>query len=242
MHRFYIHTEDITGNEINIRPEEAKHAYSVLRLAKGARVAAFDGAGKEYLGTLISLSAKKGIIQISELKSALKDNVDITLAAAIPKHAKFESIVDKATQLGVNTLIPMQSFRTVVRISPEKAVEKRLRWQKIAVEAAKQCGCSYVPDIAPVTDFSTLVKKISGYSLALISSLHKGTVSLKKIAKVSKPQSTIIFIGPEGDFTQEEVRNAEQNGAIGITLGKNVLKCETAVTMVLSVLNYEWKL
>ncbi|MCG2711547.1 MAG: 16S rRNA (uracil(1498)-N(3))-methyltransferase [Candidatus Omnitrophica bacterium] len=242
MHRFYIYQEDVTGNVINVGHEEAKHAYSVLRLRKEASVAAFDGKGKEYLGTLVSLSSKKGIIRISEAVSVLKDNTDITLAAAIPKLSKFDSIVDKATQLGVNNLIPMQSERTVVRISQEKAAEKRLRWQRIAVEAAKQCGCSYVPEIAPVTDFSTLLMRISKYSLALIPSLHKGTVSLKKIAKAGKPRSTIIFIGPEGDFTEEEARNAEENGAIGVTLGKNVLRCETAVTMVLSVLNYEWKL
>ncbi len=242
MHRFYIHPEDVTGNEINIQPEEAKHAFSVLRLRKQASVAAFDGRGKEYLGTLIYLSSKKGIMRISKIRSVLNDNCEITLAAALPKLSKFDSIVDKATQLGVNTLIPLQSIRTIVRISQEKAAEKRLRWQKIAVEAAKQCGCSYVPEIMPVTDFSCLVKRISRYNLALIPSLHKGTVSLKKIARGCSPQRTLIFIGPEGDFTQEEVRNAEQNGAIGITLGKNVLRCETAVTMVLSVLNYEWRL
>ncbi len=241
MHRFYIYPEDVNGKEINIGHDEARHAYSVLRLRKEASVAAFDGRGKEYLGTLLSLSSKKGIMRIRESRLALKDNADITLAAAIPKLSKFDSIVDKATQLGVNTLVPLLSERTIVRIPQDKAADKRLRWQKIAVEAAKQCGCSFVPQIALVTDFSSLIMRISGYSLALIPSLHEGTVSLKKFAKANNPQSTIIFIGPEGDFTEEEVRNAKKHGAIGITLGKNVLRCETAVTMVLSVLNYEWK-
>ena len=241
MHRFYIHPEDVTGKEINIGLDEAKHAYSVLRLRKEAGVAAFDGEGKEYLGTLISLSAKKGIMQISEMRSVLKDNIQITLVAALPRLSKFDSIVDKATQLGVSKIIPMQSERTIVQIASNKMEDKRLRWQKIATEAAKQCGCAYIPEIKPVTDFSALAKGISKYSLALIPSLHKGTVSLKKVARAGKPQSTIIFIGPEGDFTEKEVSNAKANGAISITLGKNILRCETAVTMVLSVLNYEWK-
>lgn len=242
MHRFYVHADDIIDNELIIGADEAKHAYSVLRLRKNASVAAFDGAGKEYLGTLISLSSSKGIMQISEMKSVLKDSIEITLAAAIPKLSKFDSIVDKATQIGVSNIIPMKSERTIVQIASNKIEDKSLRWQKIAIKAAKQCGCSYVPEIAPVTDFSCLVKKNSDYDLALIPSLHKGTVSLKKVAKDSNPKRAIIFIGPEGDFTQEEVRNARSHGAIGITLGKNVLRCETAVTMVLSVLNYEWKL
>ena len=242
MHRFYIRPEDVTGNEIKIGPDEAKHAYSVLRLRKQASVAAFDGRGNEYLGTLIALSSKQGIIRICETRSVLIDNVDITLVVAIPKQSKFDSIVDKATQLGVNIIIPLQSENTIIRIPRDKVIGKRLRWQKIAVEAAKQCGCSYVPEIAPITDFSSLLEKISGYSLALIPSLHKGTVSLKKITKGSNPKRTIIFIGPEGDFTEEEVLNAQKHGAVGINLGKNVLRCETAVIMVLSILNYEWRL
>ena len=194
MHRFYIRPEDVTGNEIKIGPDEAKHAYSVLRLRKQASVAAFDGRGNEYLGTLIALSSKQGIIRICETRSVLIDNVDITLVVAIPKQSKFDSIVDKATQLGVNNIVPMKSQRTIVKINQSKVEEKRLRWRKIAVEAAKQCGCSYVPEIARVTDFSSLVKTISLYSLALLPSLHEKTVTLKKIAKAAKPKSIIIFI------------------------------------------------
>ncbi len=241
MHRFYIYPEDVRGNQIWIRAEEAKHAFCVLRMRKQAKVIAFDGLGNEYFGTLISLSSKKGLMRISDIKSNPNDKVDITIAAAIPKQSKFDSIVDKATQLGVNCLIPLLSERTIVKISPDKAQEKMRRWQKIAVEAAKQCGCVCVPKIAPVSGFSSLVKELSSYRLSLIPSLHKGTVSLKKVLQGSRPRKTMVFIGPEGDFTEEEVRSAEEKGAIGISLGKNVLRCETAVTMVLSVLNYEWR-
>jgi len=242
MHRFYIHPEDVTGKEIHICSDEARHAYSVLRLRKNASVAAFDGQGKEYLGKLTSLSSKQGIIMISDIKSVLSAGVAITLAAAIPKLSKFDSIVDKATQLGVNSIIPVLSERTIVKIDQNKAVEKRLRWTKIAVEAAKQCGCDYVPKIYPISDFSSLMGRIHGYELALIPCLQEETASLKKIAKAGKPANAIIFIGPEGDFTQKEVSCAKANGAISINLGKNILRCETAATMMLSVLNYEWEL
>lgn len=242
MHRFYIYPEDVTGTEINIRADEAKHAYSVLRLREKAIVGAFDGKGKEYLGKIKSLSPKKGIIQISEMRSVLKDNIQITLAAALPRLSKFDSIVDKATQLGVSSIIPMQSERTIVQISSDKIEDKRHRWQKIAVEAAKQCGCAYIPEVEPVIDLSALIKRISEYELALIPCLHEGRLSLKKAAQDRRPANVLILIGPEGDFTQEEVSYAKAEGAISVTLGKNVLRCETAVTMMLAVLNYEWKL
>ena len=241
MHRFYIHPEDVTGKKINIGPDQARHAYSVLRLRKEASVAAFDGEGNEYLGILMSLSAKKGTMYIREIRSAEADNIQITLAAALPRFSKFESIVDKATQLGVGTIIPIVTERTVVKLGKEKSYKKVERWQKIAVEAAKQCGCAFVPKVEQVIDFAKLIKKVSAHDLILIPSLQKGTVSLKKAAKGRKPKRPIIFIGPEGDFTQEEVSYVNKHGAIGITLGENVLRCETAVTMVLSVLNYEWK-
>lgn len=242
MHRFYIQPSDINDKEINIGPDEARHAYTVLRIRKGTKVAAFDGQGKEYFGILRSLSSNCGLMQIQESNLAIKDKVEITLAAAIPKLSKFDDIVDKATQLGVNKIIPILSSRSIVKLDKNKSKGKRLRWAKIAVKAAKQCGCSYVPNVEQVTNFSDLIGKISHYNLALIPSLHKTTMSLKKVVRSLKPKSVIVFIGPEGDFSQEEVLKAVAQGAKGVTLGENVLRCETAVTMVLSILNYEWKI
>ena len=241
MHRFYITPEEIKRDTIILKSPEAKHAFLVLRLRRNEEVVVFDGKGKEYIGRIKSLSVKQGTVLITKTLQHKPEEVKITLAAAIPKQSKFDAIIDKATQLGVDTIIPLITERTIIKIDSDKARLKIKRWQKIAQEAAKQCGCVFVPKVAPVIDFQSQLKKAAYYSLALIPSLHEETVSIKKILQNNKFYDIIVFIGPEGDFTVEEIEAAKKSGCIGISLGKNVLRCEIAVTMVLSVLNYEWK-
>jgi len=151
-------------------------------------------------------------------------------------------MVDNATQLGVHALIPLISERTIVKSEPHPAGHKQQRWQKIAVEAAKQCGCVYVPDVLGVEKFSNIVKRAGDFDLALIPALHPGAVPLKKIIRNRvKPGKIIVFIGPEGDFSPAEVARAQENNCHVVSLGRRVLRCATAASMVLSVLCYEWE-
>lgn len=221
---------------------EAKHAYSVLRIRKDQEIIVFDGKGNEYVARVKSLSATQGRAEIINTAYHEPEKMKITLAASIPKKSKFEHIVDKATQLGVQKIVPLLTKRTIFKATPEKAKKKMVRWQCIAQETAKQCESSYLPEISEITTFDDAVKTIPSFDLAIIASLDKDSLSIKGALKRKKPDNMIVFIGPEGDFSPDEISTAKENGALNVTLGRNVLRCETAVTAVLSILNYELRL
>lgn len=241
MHQFFVSPEDINRNFIVIKGKEAKHAFSVRRLRTGDKVLVFNGTGKQYLGIVQSIRGKEGKIKIIKTIVREEPKIKITLAQAIPKKAKFDDIVDKATQLGVTRIIPLLSERTIVKVKTKKQEEKIKRWQQIALEAAKQCGCLYLPEVERIRNFSDLIRKSSSFDLAMIACCQAGSVYIKNILRNKKPKNIIIFIGPEGDFTQKEVETAQKNGCQAISLGKRVLRCDTAACAILSILNYEWE-
>lgn len=241
MYRFFTSPKDVSGNKIYINREQARHAFSVLRLRPKDRVCIFDGTGKQYFGTIKSLSARRGIISINRTEFTKENKIKITLAAAIPKHFKFDSIVDKATQLGAFKIVPLITERTIVRLSAIKMDAKISRWKKIAIEAAKQSNRIYVPEISSIYNFADFVEQIPDFGFAIIAHLGKDALSLKRVLGGKTPKDVLVFVGPEGDFTEQEVKTAESNGAICVSLGENVLRCDTAVNMILSILNYEWE-
>ncbi len=241
MHRFYIDSVEQNSKKAFISADEAKHAHKVLRLKKADQVIAFDGKGNQYKGVLESINSQTAIIEIQESEHVEKQEPKIILAAAMPKQSKFDDIVDKATQLGVDLLIPLITQRTIVKIDLLKQKDKIARWQRIAVEAAKQCGCLYVPQVAPIHTFEQIANNTDKYELTIIAALDDNVVLIRDVLKKHKPKDILVFIGPEGDFTKREIGFARKLGAIAVSLGKNVLRCETASTMVLSILNYEWK-
>jgi len=242
MYRFYICPENVQEKYLVLSKSEAKHAFSVLRLKKNKKILVFDGKGRQYLGRIESLSAKQGEIHIEKVIQRKPKKVEITLAAAFPKQSKFDEIVDKATQLGVSRIIPLLTRRTIVKISKDKLDAKLKRWKQIAIEAAKQCGCVYLPEITDITSFDAAIKNISGFDLSIIASLDKDNLSIKNALKGVQAGNIIVFIGPEGDFDEQELSAAKQSGATAVSLGENVLRCDTAVTAVLSILNYELRL
>ncbi|MFH1061319.1 MAG: RsmE family RNA methyltransferase [Candidatus Omnitrophota bacterium] len=241
MHRFYLDSVDLKTKKAFILADEAKHAYKVLRLKKNDQVIAFDGKGNQYTGILESINPREAVIEIQNIVHLEPRLPKITLAAAIPKQSKFDAIVDKSTQLGVDIIIPLLTERTIVKPGLLNQEDKIKRWQKIAIEAAKQCGRVYVPQIAPLHKFARIAENADKFDLCLIAALDQNTVVLKDVLKNRKPKNVLVLIGPEGDFTSEEVESARNFSAIAVSLGPNVLRCETAVTMLLSVLNYEWK-
>ncbi|MFH1458895.1 MAG: RsmE family RNA methyltransferase [Candidatus Omnitrophota bacterium] len=247
MHRFYIAPQNIDKGLIQLSAEEAKHAFSVLRFKKNDKINVFDGVGNSYIGLIKSLNRKSGVILIQKRRIAPKSKYEIVLASAIPKHSKFEDIIDVATQIGVQEIIPLFTQRTIVKISAEKQKLKQDRWQKIAINSAKQAQVEYTPQITLPTDFSSAINKADSFDIALILSLQKNNLPLKKILqpqngkKKKSCKSIIIFIGPEGDFTDQEITQAKKKGCIGVSLGENVLRCQTAASKILSIINYEWK-
>jgi 16S rRNA (uracil1498-N3)-methyltransferase len=237
--RFYVPEENVISNTIILREGEARHVRKVMRLKKGDPVTAFDGTGREYRGAIREVNLKEVIIDIAKVIEAAQDEgMHITLAQAIPKKDTMDYIVQKSTELGVEKIIPMQTARTIVDLKEGKERRRLERWNAIARESSKQCGRLTLPDIERVVDFSGAVAEIEKNELALMPTLGRQGENLKTVINGFSGSSIICFIGPEGDFTPDEILEAEEKGVRFVSLGPRVLRCDTAAIALLSAIQF----
>ena len=204
MSRFYAPRENVKGNLIYIDGQEARHILNVMRLKEEDKVIVFDGTGKEYTGFIAEAKPKSLTVEIVSTKTPSLEKIpSITLAQAIPKKEKMDTIAEKATELGVNTIIPVITERTVVRPEEEKTGTRLKRWRKIAEEASKQCGRTDVPEIKNVRKFSEVVEDINNFDLTIMACLCGDTVSTKDVSSeiwyISK-QPSLLAIFAWQDF------------------------------------------
>ena len=240
MGRFYVPKESVKGNTIVIGGEEAHHIIDVMRLKPSDGIVAFDGTGREYAGVIRSVNKKSVVIDIVRtLEPAAKRSVNITLIQAIPKKAKMDYVVEKATELGASAVIPVFTQRTIPDWDDEKKVSCAERWRKIALEASKQSSRTEIPKVSSIKDFSGSIRDAADCDLALIATLADGAVGLRNAIAGFKGHTIAVAIGPEGDFTPEEVKEAMAAGFKPVSLGPRVLKSDTAGLAVLAILDYE---
>ena len=160
-------------------------------------------------------------------------------------------IVEKATELGVDTIIPTQSARSIVKLDKERQPSRIRRWQRLALEASKQCGRTTVPRVKGLTAWLSLLSALANFDLKLLFCLDEDTQQLKAVLRAplekrfltgqaqKKARKIALFIGPEGDFTPDEIGRAKDKGCISVSLSKNVLKSDTAAVAALAMINYE---
>ncbi|MEY2493298.1 MAG: rRNA (uracil1498-N3)-methyltransferase [Verrucomicrobiota bacterium] len=245
MHRFYITPEKWNADALVLAGAEARHAARVLRLKPGARVAAFNGRGREVTAEIVSIHGDE--IRLRKLHEALTPPLRcrIALAQAIPKGKNMDLIVQKAVEIGAAEIAPLLSDRTVVTVSEEGMVQKQQKWQQIAIEAAKQCGQNWLPSVHRPKTVRDFFSAAPDFDLQLIGSLQSDAMHLKTVLADyrrehgDRPASVMMCIGPEGDFTPAELNLARARGCIPITLGPIILRVETAAIYCLSILSYE---
>jgi 16S rRNA (uracil1498-N3)-methyltransferase len=238
--RFYVPQPQIEKGMLKIVGDEVKHIRRVLRLKAGDGIIVFDGAGKEYEGTMVEEKPSSVVIKIQNTFSSRKDSpLEVTLAQSLLKGEKMDYLIQKATELGVRRIIPFFSSRSIPSLEKSGRLKRHQRWERIAIEASKQCGRGVVPKIEPLQDYSEMLQVASSGSLCLILWEREG-VKLKEILDRSKERLKIFFVtGPEGGFGREEVEEAIRAGFIPITLGNRILRAETATLCLLSILQYE---
>jgi 16S rRNA (uracil1498-N3)-methyltransferase len=231
--------------EITLTPDESHHLVAVNRAAPGATVVAFDGKGSEWICELAEADKRAARLKVRFAQKAKAMPWRITLGQALPLGGAMDSIVRKATEIGVSVIVPLESERTQVHLEGDRSDKKIGKWQTAALEAAKQCGNPWLPEIGPVTPASAFMASAKGYDLKLIASLQPGAKALKAVlsqfraSQGREPRNVLWLIGPEGDFTQAEMGLSMSSGFEPITLGPLVLRCETAAVYALSVLSYE---
>ena len=241
MHRFFVAPSQIREKEILLTGPDVNHIRNVLRMRSGEEVLLSDGQGTDYhcrieeIGeTFVKASLMWRLDGNAELPSR------IVLFQGLPKGDKMEFIIQKCVELGVTEIIPVQTKRTVVKLDAKKEQAKGKRWAGISESAAKQSGRGIVPKIGAVTDFSCALKQAAALDVCLIPyELAEGIGHTREVCQGIRPgQSVGIFIGPEGGFEEEEVLEAVKAGAAPITLGRRILRTETAGMALLSVLAY----
>jgi 16S rRNA (uracil1498-N3)-methyltransferase len=243
--RFYIAPERWSVDHLALENAEAHHCIDVLRLGPGSRIVVFNGRGTDITAEITAI--ENGKVSLTGLITNRSEPLtcSITLAQAIPKGKHMDLIVQKATELGVGKIVPLLSERTVVQVEKEDAERKREKWKQVVIEAAKQSGQNWLPEVAAPVAPKQFFSEFEESELPLIASLQRDARSLKKILAAfrdqygRRPRSALILIGPEGDFTPAETGWAKSAGCIPVSLGPIVLRTETAAIFSLSVLAYE---
>ena len=241
MQHFFIEPSQAEGEWIRLNGSDVNHMKNVLRMHAGERVTVSDGAGKTYQCMIDSYEDKEAVLKIeSQEESSTELPSRIYLFQGLPKQEKMEWIVQKSVELGAYQVIPVATKRAVVKLDAKKAKKKVERWQQIAVSAAKQAGRGIIPEVGEVCTYAQALKQAEELDVVLIPyELAKGMEETKQIIAGIRPgQSVGIFIGPEGGFEEEEVALAMKTGANPVTLGKRILRTETAGLTMLSVLMF----
>lgn len=241
MQRFFVTPDQVGVGKIRIQGSDVNHMKNVLRMRPGEEVMVSDGNNRQYRCRVEDYPEGEAVLAI--LEAGLVDTElpsRIYLFQGLPKQEKMELIVQKAVELGVCQVIPVQTRRCVVKLDAKKAAKKVQRWQQIAESAAKQAGRGYIPAVSEVMTFQEALAFSEALDIRLIPyELADGMEGTRKILDGIRPgQSVGIFIGPEGGFEKEEVGRAVEAGALPITLGKRILRTETAGIAVLSILMY----
>lgn len=245
MQRFYLPPEQCRDKTLLLTGPEAHHAVDVLRIRPGARVVVLDGAGQELLCE--AQKPEQGQVKLSLVQRNLVPPLpyQITLLQAIPKGKIIESIIQKATELGAWRVVPLLSDRVTTQVDDEGAEAKGEKWRQTAIEAIKQCGSAWLPQVESPISPKEYLGRGERFELPLVASLQSDCRHPREFFKTfyaekkRLPKSLCVWVGPEGDFTPAEMNLIKGAGALPITLGRLVLRSETAAIYALSVLNYE---
>ena len=232
MDYFFVDPKDIHGRVALLRGEEFRHLSRVVRKKEGERIMLVDGDDNSYEAVIRDMDRTHAECEIVDTRrGANEPRVEITLAVSLLRNpARFDVLVEKTTELGVRTIVPLLCERTIPKS------EKHSRLEKIALSALKQSGRSYLPRILPLTEFESLMNESREYSLRLIP--HEKTEQSQFVGSVlqhhANLKSVLIVIGPEGGFSDHEVAKAGENGFVPISLGPRRLRAETAAISAVS--------
>lgn len=243
MHRFHLPPPACAAGQLELPEPEARHAVQVLRLAPGDPVAVHDGAGTVLHCVVQSASRRAVTLQVRERHRHPRTGPELTLFQAVAKARYMDAIIQKATELGVSRLVPVLTERSVPRLAETEAAHKAARWREVAIEAMKQCGTPWLPEIPPPAPLGEVLARSEPFDLALVAALMPGAEAPRRVLAPFRGRGgslrVAVWVGPEGDFTGAELDAIVRAGARPVTLGPRVLRCDTAALWCLSVLGYE---
>lgn len=241
MQNFFVYDWQVQGDMVTIEGADVNHIVNVLRMKVGEEVSVHDDVNRKYLCRIAELQEDKVCLSILEQQTSDTElPCRIYLFQGLPKGDKMEWIIQKGVELGAYAIVPVATKRAVVKLDEKKAQKKVARWNSIAESAAKQSGRGMIPEVLPVMKFAEALQFAEDLDLNLIPyEKAEGIADTKqRIAEIRPGQSIGIFIGPEGGFEEAEVEMAKEKRAIPVTLGRRILRTETAGMTMLSILMY----
>lgn len=238
MRRFFL-TQPLAA-EMEITGTDAHHIGRVLRMKPGECLSLSDPQGQTGVARILRITPEKVMLALEE--QAIRQTeppVRLWLAQGLPKADKLEFIIQKAVELGAAGIIPVQTDNAVVRYDAQKSHVKTQRWQKIAAEAAKQCGRQYIPAVTPIHSLTQVLDKLDSKTLYIMPYENESAQTLEKILKENQKQDIVLLIGPEGGFTPDEAALCRSRGVHTVTLGPRILRTETAALAALAIIMYQ---
>jgi 16S rRNA (uracil1498-N3)-methyltransferase len=246
MHRFYLQPDECRGEELRLAGQEARHALRVLRLRPGHRAVVLDGKGSEFHCEVETTSRDSLLLRVKQRRATPPLPCSVTLLVGIPKGKIIESIIQKSVELGAHGIVPLLTDRAVTRLDEKDARRKGEQWHQTAIEAIKQCGAPRLPEIEQPTRVPDFLARRKAFDLQLVGSLQTRRrhprEEFREFEKTCghSPKNAAVWIGPEGDFTPDEMKMIEEAGARPVSFGALTLRVETAAIYCLSIFNYEF--
>jgi len=239
MVRFFVYAGELSGETLELTGENARHA-KVLRLKEGEPVLVCDGQGREALCRIAGNTDSVWQLTLEEFReSTTEAAVQVSVYMAFPKADKLEHVIQKATELGACEIVAFPSARCVSK-PDEKSLKKKLeRWQKIAASAAEQSGRGRIPEVRVLSGFQEALKEAAKADKALMFYEHEQALTLKMALSSGSYRTVSLLTGPEGGLEEREVEQAREAGLQVCTLGKRILRCETAPLCALSAVMYD---
>ncbi len=243
MQRYFVKPEQMSNHTVAIEGDDVAHITRVMRMRKGDQIICSNGQGRDVLAEIDSVQGQMVLAKIlEELPADRELPVHVTIAQSLPKGEKMDWIVQKSTELGARCIIPFISARTVVQWDASKISKRLHRWRRIAKEAAEQSQRSILPIIETPVDWSQLIAKSREMNLVMIAYEGEGTTPLNKVLPACQPGGNILLvIGPEGGFEPEEVEIAMASGMKAVSLGRRILRTETASLYGLAAISYHFE-
>ena len=242
MHYFFLEGHSLAGGfEVELAEQDLNHAYRVLRLKPGERVAVADALGKAFSGTVKISEPGKVLVILEEQLPAAESPLNLVLLYSMAKGEKMDLVVRQAVELGIKRIIPLTTLRSIPRLDGQKESKKIKRWQNIARSAAAQCRRAFVPQIEPVRDLRAILPEFSKYR-TLVPWEEESIISLGSVLKQPCPDNmaVLLFIGPEGGFESGEIDVIIKAGAQVVSLGPRILRTETAATAAVTMIQAAW--
>ena len=240
MRRLHVEAARMAEETVVIEGEDHRYLTRVLRLGPGDRVVLFDGEGREADAELVRIGPREADLRIASRRAApaSRRGPRLVLLQSLARGERMDFVVQKATELGVDRIVPVATARAVLQLDGERSESRRARWEKIAREAARQSGRADVPAIDPVTDLARAVAEVPAEALKLLFYEDARAVPLKAALPATAPAEIALAIGPEGGFTVEEAASAQAAGFFAVGLGPRILRTETAALAALAILDF----